>query len=293
MAPEFVHHLGGNFVFAFAGRAGLHGAHMGTRGNARRLAHGLDLAAALEQAHVVQHVVERNHLLRRVAAVARLGAQAIDPADHSLIELRVRAHGVEHLGAVLHESREDFVDIRDREGVIGPVVARGALRPGAPAIPGLTRRIAIADEEYVFTLRAAWHQHGHRLGLGETGQIEEVAVRSIGIFDVVIAQAHRGGGHDGDGVAAHELHQGPPAPLEFLATDRLDRRRYRPRRDGRFRAFAARLNVVTRHRAPAPVHGPARTRRTAIGPRRARIRPPRRKPLRFLRFVRRLRHPHG
>jgi hypothetical protein len=83
----------------------------------------------------VQHVIERDDLLRRMAAVARLGAQAIHPAHHALVELRVRAHGVEHLGAVLEQAGQDLVDVADRERVIGAVVARRAFGPGAPCRP--------------------------------------------------------------------------------------------------------------------------------------------------------------
>ena len=132
---KFVHHLGGDFVFAFTRLAGLHGPHMRTRGDARGFAHGVHFGAALEQAHVVQHVIERHDLLRGVAAVARLRTQPIHPADHALIELRMRAHGVEHLGAVLHEPRKDLVDVANRKGMIGTVVARGAFGSGTLSIP--------------------------------------------------------------------------------------------------------------------------------------------------------------
>jgi hypothetical protein len=49
VAAKFVHDLGRDFVFALAGRAGLHGAHVRLRGDARGLAHGVDLGAALEE----------------------------------------------------------------------------------------------------------------------------------------------------------------------------------------------------------------------------------------------------
>ena len=149
-----MHDLGGDFVFALARHAGAHGAHVRPRRDARGLAHGVDFGAALEQAHVVQHVVERDDFLRRVPAIARLGAQAIHPADHALVELRVRAHRVEHLGAVLEQPRQDLVDVGDRKRVVGAEVAHRAPGTGASAIPGLARRIAIAHEQDVFALRA-------------------------------------------------------------------------------------------------------------------------------------------
>ena len=68
-------------------------------------------------------------------------------------------------------------------------------------------------------LLAPGNQHGHRLGLGETGQIEEVAVLPVGVLDVVVAHAHRCGGNDGDGIAAHQLHQLAAAAGEFVTSE--------------------------------------------------------------------------
>ena len=162
---------------------------------------------------------------------------------------------------------QDLVDVGDRKGVVGAVVARGALGPGAPAVPGLARRIAIAHEQDVFALRTARHQHRDGLGLVETGEIEEVAVGPVGVFDVVVAHAHGRGGHDGDRIAAHLLQQRAAAPLEFLASDGRDTR-------VAVGAVFLRLhaNGWTRHRAPAPRRARARAPRTATARPRARTR---------------------
>ena len=103
--------------------------------------------------------------------------------------------------------------------VVGAEVARRAVGTGAPAVPGFARRIAIAHEENVFALRAARHQHRHRFGLRETGEIEEVAVGPVRVFDVVVAHAHGRGGHDGNRIAAHLLEQCAAAAFEFFAPD--------------------------------------------------------------------------
>ena len=100
----------------------------------------------------MQHVIERDELLRRVAAVARLGAQPIDPADHALVEIRVRAHGVEDAGAVLEQPGEDLVHVGDGEGIVRTIIARGPGGSCAPAVPGLARRIALAHEQDVLGL---------------------------------------------------------------------------------------------------------------------------------------------
>ena len=156
-----------------------------------------------------------------MAAVARLRAQAVDPADHPLVEVRIDAHGVEHLRAVLEQPGQDVVDVVDREGIVGAVVAGGALGPGALAVPGLALRVAIAHEQDVFGLLAARHQHGDRLRLAEAGQVVKVAVLAIGVLDVVVALPHRRRRQDRDGVAPHQAHQLAAAAREFFTADYL------------------------------------------------------------------------
>ncbi|CFW42537.1 Uncharacterised protein [Bordetella pertussis] len=59
----------------------------------------------------------------------------------------------------------------------------------------------------------AGDQHQPGLGLGEAGQVEEIAVVPVRILGVAIAQGLRRGGQDGDAAArgAHVIHQAPAA----------------------------------------------------------------------------------
>ena len=154
VAAELVQQLRHHLVLHAPGTREAHRALVRGDGDARRLAHRVELRARLEQPHVVQQVIERDELLRRLHAGARLRLQAVDPADHALIELRVQAHRVVHARAVLHQARQDVVDVADRERIVRAVVARRALGSGAAAVPGLARRIAIAHEQHVLRLRA-------------------------------------------------------------------------------------------------------------------------------------------
>ena len=112
------------------GRAAAGGAPVRGAGDLRRAAHGRELGPALGEAHLVQGVVERHEFVRRAHAVLALRTQPVDPADHALVELRVRAHRVEDARAALDQARQDLVDVADREGVVGAEVARP--RPRAP-----------------------------------------------------------------------------------------------------------------------------------------------------------------
>ena len=57
-----------------------------------------------------------------------------------------------------------------------------AFRPKSRAIPGFTFRIALAAEQDRLAMLAAGHQHQHRIGLGETGQVPEIGILPIRII---------------------------------------------------------------------------------------------------------------
>ncbi len=171
--------------------------------------------ATLVQPHVMQHMVERDHLQRRVLAIARLVAQGLQPAQHLLVEFGMRAHGVEHALAVLHQPRQDLVEIGDGESIVGSVFFHRPIRPCAPPIPGLAQWITIAHEQNVFSCRPARHQHRHSLRFSKTGQVLEVAVLPVGVLDIIVAGAGGRGRHDGDAVAPHQPRQLPATARVF------------------------------------------------------------------------------
>ena len=206
VAAELVQQLRHHLVFRATGTREAHRALVRAHGDAGRLAHRVHFRARLEQAHVVQQVVERDELLRRLHAAARLRLrlQPVDPADDALIELLVHAHRVVDARAVLHQARQDVVDVGDRERVVGAVVARRSLGPGAPTVPRLARRIALAHEQHVLRLRAAGDQHRDRLGLGEAREVVEIAVGAVVIVDVAVARLLGHRRQDRDAALAHQ-----------------------------------------------------------------------------------------
>ena len=133
------------------GPAEAHGAHVRAGGDLARPAHQADLRAALEQAHVVQHVIERHELLRRVqcrCAPAR-AVQLTQPTTR-WSNSGFRPMRVEDALAALQQPGQDLVDVGDREGVIGAVVAPPR-RSGPPACRprSRARRVALAHEQHV------------------------------------------------------------------------------------------------------------------------------------------------
>ena len=217
--------------------------------------------------------------MRRMATMLGQRAQSVDPTDHALIEVPVDPDGVEHPGAVLHETGEDVVDIGDRERIIGAEPAARARRTGTPAIPGLACRITVSHEQQVLALRSPRHQHRDRLRFGETGEVVEVAVLPIGVLDVVVAQMHGRSGDDGDGIAPHLAHQRTSAPGIFLAADRRGRlsgTRRGGHRIGTAQGPRGKTPVLRGATAPRPARTPRARRRPVRSP--LLIRPGRRRP---------------
>src|SRR5690606_6880370 len=116
----------------------------------------------------------------------------------------------------LEQARQDVVDVGDRKRVVGAVVGDRPLGSGARSVPQLALGIALAAEEQELALRPARREHGDGLGLLETGQVIEVAVRTIVEQRVAAAYALGRGNDDGDALRADDVHE-RLAPLRELA----------------------------------------------------------------------------
>jgi hypothetical protein len=125
----------------------------------------------------VQEVIERYELARRVPALA-VGVELLNPGEQALVEL-VAADGVVDAVALLEQPRQDLVDVRDRERVVGAEGVHGAFRSRARPVPKLALRIALAAKEQKLPLLPPGHEHGDGVRLGKAGQIVEVAVRPV------------------------------------------------------------------------------------------------------------------
>lgn len=66
---------------------------------------------------------------------------------------------------------------------------------------------------------AAGHQDDDSLRLGKPAEVLEVAVLTIDVLDVAVANGHRGGGQDRDAVGFHLRHQGLAATAVFRFRD--------------------------------------------------------------------------
>ena len=155
--------------------------------------------------------------MRRAGALTRMSPQPVDPADHVRVEVRVCPHGVIDLGPRFHEAGQDFIDVRNREGVIRAVALDGTVGSRPRPVPGLAQGVVLARKQQVFALRTAGHQHRDRIRLRKSAQVVKMAVLPVGVFDIAVAVSHRRRRQDGNGVLAYDAHEFPPAPRELFA----------------------------------------------------------------------------
>jgi hypothetical protein len=141
------------------------------------------------------------------AVLPRVYAQAVDPTEDARIEIVVHAHRIKNFGAILHEARQNFVDIGYWERILRVKTIHRAVGARARALPGFPQLIVFAHEQQVFGLRPPRYQYGDRIGLRKSGQVVKMAVLPIGIFNVGVTVADRCRGQDRDSVLADHAHE--------------------------------------------------------------------------------------
>eukprot|EP01022_Parablepharisma_sp_SALTPOND_P033110 TRINITY_DN881_c1_g1_i15.p1 TRINITY_DN881_c1_g1~~TRINITY_DN881_c1_g1_i15.p1 ORF type:complete len:1351 (-),score=485.80 TRINITY_DN881_c1_g1_i15:36729-40781(-) len=199
VTAEFMQQFGFQMVFAQAGAADTHGAAMGFGGDDAGTLHDVDLEGILEQAHVIQQHAHIDDRAGRGHAAACQCAHALQPALQLRIALVVLAQCVIHGGGIGEQGGHALVEFLDRVGSIQGEELLGSLRAMAVTVPDLAFQVLVATEQDAAVFLAG-HQHQHRLGFGEAGQVVEVAVMAIRIVGIAVAH-HLGRGRD-DGYAA-------------------------------------------------------------------------------------------
>ena len=108
-------------------------------------------------------------------------------------------------------------ELVDRKRRVGAEALFCAIDPFAQAVPDLALGVFRADEHHephrgrlAFVLELhlrVGHEHDHRLGLVEAGQVEDVGVLAKVVLDVVVS--HGGGGRDEHrrGLRGHRLEE--------------------------------------------------------------------------------------
>ncbi len=219
MVHEAVLQLGFELILVATRTAELHGPHMGLGRDIGRRLHDLLLAGALVQTHVVQQVIQRDKLLRRLRAQARLAANQVDPVGQPAIKFGVGTHGVIDALAAFNQPGQNIVDITDGERVIGAVLDDRALLPGTIAVPQFALLVLLAAEQHIFAVLAAGNQNSHGLRLREAGEILKIAVLAVVVLDITVTDKHLGRRQHGNAVGFHLVHQRLATAGIFLLAD--------------------------------------------------------------------------
>ena len=164
----------------------------------------------------MQQVIQRDKFLWRTHAGTCLCLQTIHPADDPLIKIGIQTHRVVHAGAVLHQARQDLVNVIDGKSIISREIPYCTLWPRAPAIPGFTQGITLTHEHDEFSLRTSRNQHGNRLRFVKTSQVLKIAVRAEVIMHIIIALLLQRSRQDGNAALANHFQQLLATTLVFI-----------------------------------------------------------------------------
>ena len=207
-AAEGVQQLGFDFVFESVGLGCLHGTAVRDSGNARGATHRRKLGGILHEPHFVERHAQVTDACRRGDAEAHFFTHCIHPAHHARIPGRIRSRRVVEHRLVGEQFRHLPVQQRDGVGLVKPEPGTRAVRAMAEAVPDFALFVLLAAKQD----RAgcvATHEHEHRLGFGEAGQVMEVAVETERVVGIAVAD-FLGGGRDDRNPLAH--HTGEPLP---------------------------------------------------------------------------------
>ncbi|MNU88153.1 hypothetical protein D3C71_779570 [compost metagenome] len=202
---ELVQQLGIEVVLAHVlalaqhARRQLHRADVGAGADLRGAAHDVLLVRVLHEAHLVERAAQVALLLGAQRAVAHARAHRLQPAVDAGFQALVGGEGEPHGRAVLEQLRQLGVEVVHREGLVHAQRGGGGVGAEAVAVPDLAFQVFRRAEQRG---AAVARQHQPGVGLGETGQVVEVAVVAEQEVAVAVALALGRGGNDGDAVLA-------------------------------------------------------------------------------------------
>ena len=217
MGAELVHELRLDLVLVEARATHADRPPVRLHGDPCRAPHRRDLLAALVEAQVVEEVIQRDELVRRVGPGAAVRPEPRYPAHQALIEIRVGAQRVVDAVAGPQDPGQQLLDRADRDRRHPPPYSVTAFAGPArvPSQVSFSRSRSRQNSRYS-PFRPARRQYRHGVGLGETGQVVEVAVLAVGVQDVPVTQPGLGCRQDGHRALAHHAHQLPAPAEEFV-----------------------------------------------------------------------------
>ncbi|MPM49423.1 hypothetical protein SDC9_96152 [bioreactor metagenome] len=202
---ELMQQLGIEVVFAHIlarpqhARRTLHGTHMRPRADDARAAHDVEFMPILHQPHVVQQQAQIALLGGAHRAKTHAGTHPVQPTFDLRGQALVRGERIPHALAVFQQTRHACRQLGNRIRRIHAQRRHGGLGAQAVAVPDFALQILGLAEQRA---RAIRRQHQAGVGLGEAGQIVEIAVMPIQKAVVAVALALGRRGDDGNAALA-------------------------------------------------------------------------------------------
>ena len=136
---------------------------------------------------------------RRLHAHAHAVAHLGQPGFHLSGQPGVGGKWKPHALGVFKQPRQPGVDVGAGEGLVDTQRGHGRLGTQPVAVPDLALEVLGLAEQRALPIAL---EHQARVGLGETGQVIEVAVMPVKEIRVAIALAQRRRGDDGHGLGS-------------------------------------------------------------------------------------------
>jgi hypothetical protein len=159
----------------------------------------------LGQSHLIEQAAQVTHLAWRPGAAAALGAHRVQGAGDPAVPFGIVAQRVPEYAAVGDQLGQLLFEAGNRMRFAKAEGVSRCFGPIAETIPGFAFFALFAAEQNRLRFLAA-DQYDHRFGFREAAQVPEIAVESIGIVRVAVAQALGCGRDDGNAVAEAGQH---------------------------------------------------------------------------------------
>ena len=204
---ELVMNFRRQLIFEATGFGEFHRAHVAARGHRAGVLHQFQLGGGLDQTLLVQRAFQRHKLRRSHGAAPRHFANLAHRGGDLRIQLRMLAEREIHALAAAEQRRQHAGKFGNVERLVRSIFLRSTFGPGAVAVPDLSRRVARTHEQQVLALGPAGREHRDGVRLRESREIAEIAVLAEAVMRIARADHFARGGHDGDAIRPHRLHQ--------------------------------------------------------------------------------------
>ena len=161
---------------------------MSLRRDGRRLSHDLQLRLALAQSHLVKVRRRIDDGLRSAHTSSRAPAEEVQTVEDLRIRVSVLCQSVVQPLHVANVVGELASELLDGERSIGAEILHCAFHASPRPVPDLPFGLPRPHEEDHFVLLMLIGQYQQALRLAEPREVIEVAILSVGMLDVVVAQ---------------------------------------------------------------------------------------------------------